>query len=153
MSQVRVLAVDDQDVFLRAAHAVVDAADGFTWAGGAVSGREAIRLINHLCPDLALVDLRMPGLDGLETSRRLLGRDPDLVVVLVSIESPDDVPAATRSCGAVAYLRKQELSPVTLRDVWATHARGGRGDAGPTAGRRCAGLPAPVAPPRLRPTT
>jgi DNA-binding NarL/FixJ family response regulator len=134
MDQVRVLAVDDQDVFLQAAHAVVDATDGFLWAGAAVSGREAVGLINHLCPDLALVDVRMPGLDGLETSRRLLSRDPDLVVVLVSVESPDDLPAATRSCGAVAYLRKQELSAATLRDIWATHAMGGRGDARPTAG-------------------
>jgi CheY-like chemotaxis protein len=118
---VRVLAVDDQDVFRRVCSRLVDETAGFCWAGSARSGAEALERVEELDPDLALVDVRMPDMDGLETTRRLVQRRPQLVVVLVSVADSDDLPAATAAAGAVAHVPKNRLSPGELRRLWATH--------------------------------
>jgi DNA-binding NarL/FixJ family response regulator len=117
---VRVLAVDDHEVFLQACQHLVAATDGFRWAGGATSGAQALTLVAQLAPDLVLVDVRMPGMDGLETTRQLLQRHPRAVVVLLSVEGPDDLPAGWRACGAAAHVRKQSLSPAALHRLWAS---------------------------------
>ena len=68
---VGVLTVDDQQVFREVAVAVIEATPGFEPVGQAASGEEALRLLETLRPDLALIDVRMPGMDGVETARRL----------------------------------------------------------------------------------
>jgi DNA-binding NarL/FixJ family response regulator len=121
---VTVLAVDDQPVFLRAAAALIDATPGFEQIGQAASGAEALELAAALRPDLVLLDVRMPGMDGIETARRLVASNPDAVVVLISLEAVADLPSTLGAAGAATHLRKQELSTRTLRRVWAAH--GGR---------------------------
>jgi CheY-like chemotaxis protein len=121
---VKVLTVDDQEVFRRVARELVEATDGFAWAGEAASGREALERVAEEHPDLVLLDVRMPGMDGIETAQRLLAQDPDIVIVLVSLESIVDLPSATASVGVAAHLRKQELSPRTLQELWAAHGPG-----------------------------
>ena len=118
---VRVLAVDDQEVFLRAARTLIAATPGFEQVGEAGSGQEALALAADLRPDFVLVDVRMPGMDGIETARRLADNDPDAVVVLISIEELPELPSAVNSAGAAALVRKQDLSAATLRDLWSTH--------------------------------
>ena len=88
----RVMTVDDQEVFRSAARAVVDATPGFESVGEPASGEEALGLVDEAKPELVLVDVRMPGLDGVETARRLRRPHPELVIVLVSL---DDPPAET----------------------------------------------------------
>ena len=117
---VRVFAVDDHEVFLHASSRLVAATDGFCWAGGAASGSEALRRVVHAAPDLVLVDARMPEMDGLETTRRLVERHADIVVVLVSVEPAVDLPAALRTSGAAMHVRKHALSPQALRWLWAS---------------------------------
>jgi CheY-like chemotaxis protein len=118
---VRVLAVDDQQIFLRACARLVAATDGFCWAGGAASGAEALARLRDLAPDLVLVDVRMPEMDGLETTRRIVSCDSRIVVVLVSVAPAEDLPSAWDRSGAVTYLRKHALSPDALRRLWAAH--------------------------------
>ena len=120
-TNVGVMVVDDQAVFRRAARAVIDATVGFAHAGDAASGPEALRAVDELHPDLVLMDVGMPGMDGCEAARRLTDSHPECVVVLVSIDSLEDEPATTASCGAVAFLRKQDLRPAMLRDLWTIH--------------------------------
>jgi CheY-like chemotaxis protein len=129
---VRVLAVDDQEVFLRACARLVGATHGFCWAGGVTSGVEALRCVDDLAPDLVLMDVRMPGLDGLETTRRLVERHAEIVVVLVSVAAADDLPVALQTSGAVTHVRKHALSPHALRRIWASH--GVRTAVGPDRG-------------------
>lgn len=120
---VTVLVVDDQQVFRRTASRLLAAAPGFELCGEAASGAEALRKVAALRPDLVLLDVRMPGMDGIETARRL-ARDPDgAVVVLISLEELPELPGSLASVGAAAYLRKQELSVATLGQMWAAHGR------------------------------
>ena len=118
---VGVMVVDDQQPFRRAARAVIDATAGFAALGDAESGHEALRCADHLQPDLVLIDLHMPQMDGFETARRLTESRPGCVVVLVSLNALDLPASAVTACGAVAFLRKQELRPATLRSLWLQH--------------------------------
>jgi two-component system, NarL family, invasion response regulator UvrY len=120
---VRVLTVDDQAVFRAAARDVIDATPGFEALGDAASGAEALALAESLRPDLILMDIRMAGMDGIETTRRLREARPESVVVLISFEDPVDVDAVAHGCGAVASLRKQDFCSDALRRLWATHRR------------------------------
>ena len=79
MPGIGVLTVDDQPLFRSAAAAVVDATPGFEAVGEASSGEEALRLSSELRPDLVLLDVRMPGIDGIETARRLAATRPETV--------------------------------------------------------------------------
>jgi DNA-binding NarL/FixJ family response regulator len=117
---VRVLAVDDQAIFLRALRKLIAAAPGFEQIGEARSGEEAIERAGELHPDLILVDVRMPGMDGLETARRLLAGPAPTTVVLISLE-PLPGQQEILPPGVAAFLRKQELSVRTLAAVWAEH--------------------------------
>jgi len=119
---VTVLAVDDQAIFRRVARSLIAATPGFEQVGEAASGPEAIELAARLRPDLALVDVRMPGMDGIETARRLARLDPKVVVVLISVE---DIPASASTAGATACMRKQDLSTRTLRQLWSAQRRNG----------------------------
>ena len=115
---VRVLAVDDQAIFLRALRQLIRAAPGFELVGEARSGPEALELAAELRPDLVLLDVRMPGMDGIETARRLPDRAAAAVVVLISLEPLPDA-GHLLELGVAAFLRKQQLSVSTLSAVWA----------------------------------
>ena len=119
---VTVLAVDDQAIFLRAARELIAATPGFAQVGQAESGPEALELAAELHPDLVLLDVRMPGMDGLETAQRLMECLPDAVVVLISL---DDMPIepTPAALGVAAHLRKQDLSTRALLDLWTAHGR------------------------------
>ncbi len=120
---VGVMTVDDQAVFRQAAREVIEATDGFVHLGEAGSGEEAIALAGELDPDLVLVDVRMPGIDGLETARRLGAAHPASTVVLISTASLDEYPSGDELFGAVAFVRKQDLGPALLRRLWVDHGR------------------------------
>jgi len=120
---ITVLAVDDQAVFRRTARSLIAAAPGFEQVGEAATGAEALELAADLRPDLVLLDVRMPEMDGIETARRLRGVHPDGVVVLISVERMPELPSAIASVGAAAYLCKQQLSTRTLQELWAQHQR------------------------------
>jgi DNA-binding NarL/FixJ family response regulator len=115
---VRVLTVDDQAVFRDAAREVIEATPGFEALAEARSGAEALALVEALRPDLVLMDVRMPEMDGIETTRRLCAARPGSVVVLISLEDPADVTSAARECGAAVSVRKQDFCPDTLRRLW-----------------------------------
>jgi two-component system, NarL family, invasion response regulator UvrY len=117
MSGVGVLTVHHEEQARRAARAVVNAASGFDVVGEAASAEEALELAVALRPALALVAVDMPGIDGFETSRRLVAALPTTTVVLLfaSVEPSEDNVAGSQ---AVAALQDRALTPTSLRAVW-----------------------------------
>jgi two-component system invasion response regulator UvrY len=120
-AEVTVVTVDDQPYFRGAAREVIEATPGFEAVGEACSGEEALGVIDELEPELVLLDVRMPGMDGIETAQRIKGDHPQVVVVLISIEDPANIPAAAQTCGAAALVRKQDFKPRLLRSLWVAH--------------------------------
>jgi two-component system, NarL family, invasion response regulator UvrY len=121
--RVGVLGVDDQVVFLDVAEDVVAATPGFHWVGGATSGREALDAVRDLKPELVLLDMRMPDMDGIETARRIHARHPATVVVLISVEETPAADQAVATSGAAALVRKRDFGPALLRRLWRVHSR------------------------------
>ena len=115
---VRVLTVDDQPLFRDAARAVIAATAGFQSIAEVPRGEDALALVSRLRPDLVLVDVSLPGLGGLETSRRLAALDEAPLVVLISGDDDPVLRDSASAHGAVAFLSKQELRPRTLRALW-----------------------------------
>ena len=118
---VRVLIVDDQAPFRRAANAVVAATPAFEAIAEAAGGAEAVELATTLAPALVLMDINMPGMDGIEASRRITADHPGTVVVLLSTYEADDLPEQAAACGAVGYVHKEEFGSAVLRDLWDRH--------------------------------
>ena len=118
---VPVLIVDDQAPFRRAARAVITATAGFTVVGEAESGEAAVELADALQPGLVLMDINLPGINGIEATRRITAAHPDAVVVLLSTYQAGDLPADAGSCGAATYVHKEEFGPALVQDVWARH--------------------------------
>jgi len=115
---VPVLIVDDQAPFRTAAKAVLAITDGFDVAGEAASGEEAVDMVETISPSLVLMDINMPGINGVEATRRITAAHPTTVVVLLSTYAADELPAGADDCGAAAYVNKEEFGPMVLRDVW-----------------------------------
>jgi DNA-binding NarL/FixJ family response regulator len=118
---VSVLIVDDQAPFRAAARAVLAMTPGFGVVGEAGNGEEAVELTDALQPQLVLMDINMPVVDGIEATRRIVAGHPSTVVILLSTYDIEDVGGDVNGCGAVAYVNKEDFGPGTLRDLWAAH--------------------------------
>jgi two-component system invasion response regulator UvrY len=115
---VTVLLVDDQERFRHVARAVVARIPTFRLVAEAADGEHAVRLAAELSPDLVLMDIHLPGIDGIEATRRIVDARADSVVVLLSSYDRDDLPSGAMDTGARAYLHKEELSPSALGRLW-----------------------------------
>jgi DNA-binding NarL/FixJ family response regulator len=122
MKVVRVLLVDDQAPFLHAMRAVVEETDGFEVVGEASSGEESVMAADELLPDVVLMDVNLPGIDGVEATRRLRGRPAPPVVILLSTYDEDAGAHFVAESGAVAYVTKSAFGPDRLREVWSAAA-------------------------------
>jgi DNA-binding NarL/FixJ family response regulator len=118
VDEVSVLVVDDQAPFRLAARAVLRRADGFSLIGEAATGEEAVDKVAELRPALVLMDINMPGINGIEATRRLIDKVPGTVVFLCSTYQRADLPPEASASGAAAYVNKEELGPDLLRQLW-----------------------------------
>ena len=123
MAVVRVLVVDDQAAFLRAMTSVVQETLGFEVVGEASSGEECLVVAVQLLPDLVLMDVNLPGIDGLEATKRLLGLDYPPVVLLLSTYDEDAGKQFVAESGATGYLTKSAFGPDLLEDAWSAAVR------------------------------
>ncbi len=112
--RVRVWVVDDQASFRRATAATLAAMEGFVMVGECETGESALELIRDGGAGIVLMDIHMPGMGGIEATRRIRAAHPDLTVLLMSTYDVEDLPAGAADCGAVAYLHKENLSPDLL---------------------------------------
>jgi DNA-binding NarL/FixJ family response regulator len=127
VEDVRVLIVDDQEPFRRAMATVVAETEGFTVVGTATTGEESLEATATLRPDLVLMDVNLPGIDGIEATRRIASDPEAPVVLLLSTYDVDQVDLD--GSGAAAYVAKAELAPERLSAAW-RDARDGLPDRG-----------------------
>ena len=123
---VRVLIVDDQAPFREVARTVVELTDGFEVAGEAEDGEAAVAAVLDLRPELVLMDVNLPGIDGLEATRRILREATGVVVLMLSTYEAEEYAPQAAEAGAAAYIPKSEFEPDRLAAAWA-EARGGAG--------------------------
>ncbi|HZN13507.1 MAG TPA: response regulator transcription factor [Acidimicrobiales bacterium] len=117
------LVVDDQLPFRRAATAVCSMTVGFEVVAEAESGEDAVQQAAATHPDVVLMDINLPGINGIEACRQIRAAQ-DAVVILLSTYSRDDLPSDARDSGALAYVHKEELTPNVLEDLWAARTTG-----------------------------
>lgn len=115
---VRVLIVDDQEPFRSAARMVVELTDGFEFAGEAATGEEGIALVGELVPDLVLMDIKMPGMDGLEATRRIVSEEEGAKVVVLSTYEAAEYEQLALEAGAIAFISKSDFGPDELTAAW-----------------------------------
>jgi DNA-binding NarL/FixJ family response regulator len=119
---IRVLLVDDQDLFREGVRVIIDAQEGMTVVGSGGDGHEAIRLVDDLSPDVVLMDIRMPELDGVEATRQIFAparvarRERPVRVVVLTTFNLDDRAATAIRHGASGFLLK-DTTPAQLRDA------------------------------------
>jgi DNA-binding NarL/FixJ family response regulator len=113
-----VFCVDDQAVFRAALREVIAATPGLRQVGEAASAEAAVAAVEALRPDLVLMDIHMPGLDGFQAARIIADRRRDVVVILTSADRVEPPRWFAARRGEIAVLPKQELCPRALLDLW-----------------------------------
>lgn len=132
--QLRILVADDSDAFRAGLAALLGSVDGVTLAGEATSGEEAISRALDLHPDIVLMDLHMPGRNGIEATREIVSAAPHIAVLVLTMHEDDESVFAAVQAGARGYLVKGARQAELLRAVHAV-AEGGA-VFGPAVARR-----------------
>jgi DNA-binding NarL/FixJ family response regulator len=112
---VLVLTVDDQASFREVARRVVEVVPGFRWIGEACTGEEAVAFVRHQTPDLVIMDVRMPGMGGLDAAQRITADAPGIAILLVSAEEAEAAAYEEADARLVTVARKQDFGPALLR--------------------------------------
>lgn len=115
-NEIQTLIVDDQEAFRSAARLVVELAGGFLVAGEAETGEDGVRMATELRPDLVLMDMNLPGIDGLEATRQIMTALPETRVIALS--TYEEFSDRALAAGAVAFISKSEFDPDVLTSTW-----------------------------------
>lgn len=102
----RVLLVDDHDLLRAGLRVLIEGSGEFDVVGEAASGEEAVDLAARLRPDVVVMDLRLPGIDGIEATRRIVKFLDQTHVLVLTMEAPEDVLLDVFEAGGSGYLRK-----------------------------------------------
>lgn len=100
------LLVDDHELVRAGIRRLLDDAPGIRVVGEADSGEQAIKLVKEKRPGIVVMDVNMPGVGGLETTRKLLQIDPDLKIIIVTVHAEEPYPSKLLEAGALGYLTK-----------------------------------------------
>ena len=117
MKRIRTLLVDDSRQFIESAKQFLGGHQWFEIVGEAYSGREALARVAELRPDLALMDLRMPGLNGLEAARQIKARPDAPRIIITTLYDHPEYRAAALAAHADGFIAKSELGTLLLAMV------------------------------------
>jgi two-component system invasion response regulator UvrY len=115
---ITVLCADDDSGFRGLLRILIEATPGFALIGEATSGQDAIAAVAAARPDLVLMDVRMPGIDGIETARMLMRRHPDVIIVLMSASEVPPASGIAPPGPSAIFVRKEHLCRQVLLDLW-----------------------------------
>lgn len=132
--RIRVVVVDDHTLFRQGLTALLDDAEDTVVVGQAGTGTEAVEVVGETAPDVVLMDLRMPELNGIEATRRVIARHPDTTVVVLTMLEDDSSLFAAMCAGARSYLLKGADKDQVLATV--RSAAAGEAHFGPDIARR-----------------
>lgn len=119
---IRILLVDDQQLIRLGFGLVLGAEDDLSVIGEASNGAEAIDLAARLRPDVILMDVRMPGLDGIEATRRIVAAHPDSRIIILTTFDLDEYAFGALRAGASGFLLKDALPHELTSAIRAVHA-------------------------------
>ena len=115
--KIRVLLADDHRLFAEALEAILGADERIEVVGTARDGREAVELERKLAPDVVLMDISMPGMDGVDAARTIRKRRPDAcILILTGSNSRTDVDLARKS-GAAGYVTKDRIAAELIEAI------------------------------------
>ena len=115
--QIRVLIADDHPLFRDGMHGLLDSVSDTKVVGEAASGEQAITLAESLQPDVILMDIKMPGINGLQAMREILHTSPHIRILIVSMLEDDDSVFAAMRAGASGYVPKGVNQAEMLRAI------------------------------------
>ena len=122
MAKIRILLGDDHTVVRQGLRKILEGHDNWEVVGEAADGRDAVRLTLQLQPDVAVLDIGMPVLSGLEATRQILRRLPDMGILILSMHSEEAFITRALQAGARGYLLKDSADTDLIRGVTAVAA-------------------------------
>lgn len=134
MNPIRILVVDDHKLFREGLTALLHGAQETAVVGEAATGAEAIAQAAAVTPDVILMDIQMPDMNGIEATRRIMTHQPDVGIIMLTMLEDDDSLFAAMSAGARGYILKGADKAEVLRTVTAVAA--GQALFGPAIARR-----------------
>ena len=153
MEALRILVAEDHPLFRKGVISLLESVDGFEVVGEAATGEEAASRATELQPDMVLMDLQMPGMGGIEATRKIAQESPSVRVLVVTLFEDDDSVFMALRAGARGYILKDADEEELVRAIRAV----GRGEAifSPNVAERVLAYfaaPRPAAPPHIFPT-
>jgi DNA-binding NarL/FixJ family response regulator len=123
MKTFRVLIADDHEVVRRGIRALLESHPGWEVSGEAVDGREAVERARDLKPDLVLLDIGMPNLNGIEAARQILANSPEINILILTVHDSQEVVREVLGVGARGYLLKSDAGRDLVTAVEAVQRR------------------------------
>jgi DNA-binding NarL/FixJ family response regulator len=117
MNKVRILIADDHGIVRKGLRLQLEQHEEFQVVGEAADGREAVRLAEELSPDVIIMDIAMPNLNGIQATTQLVKKNPNLGVIMLSMHSDESYLTRTLSAGAKGYLLKDSADQDLYRAV------------------------------------
>lgn len=117
MKKIRILLVDDHAIVRQGLRVLVETEPDITVIGEADNGRQAVQLANKLRPDVVVLDLAMPLLNGLEATRQIIKEDPNAKVLMLSSYSDNEYVHQVTEAGATGYLPKQTVAEDLIKAI------------------------------------
>lgn len=115
--RIRILIADDHRIVREGLRLILELQEGFVLVGEAADGAEAVRMAQELHPDVILMDLRMPGMDGITAIQSIRGRDPQAAIVILTTYNEDDLMIRGLRAGARGFLLKDTDRETLFRSI------------------------------------